>query len=93
MFRQYSKARSRTGRDTVEQVADDVVHQPLSFRVVQDVADQCAWLAPVVVLRMKAVGAAHQLPVGVPSGRLAVPVGVRLRPPLGVGAYTGSERW
>ena len=68
----------------VEQVAGDVAGQPVAGGVVHHVADEGAGLAPVVVLGVQLVGAAHDVAVGVPGGRLVV-LGVGPRAALGVG--------
>jgi hypothetical protein len=48
----------------VEQVADDVVHQPLPGRVVEHLADQRAGLTPVVVLGVLSTGIPASVVVG-----------------------------
>src|SRR5580704_19133687 len=50
----------------VEQLADDVGYQPVAGRVVQDVTDHRAGLAPVVVVAARGVGSADHVAVEVP---------------------------
>ena len=68
----------------IEQVADDVAHQPRAGGIVKHVADHGAGLAPVVVLGVQGLGGVHHLSVGVPARRLAVVHGVGFRAALGV---------
>ena len=72
-------------------MADDVADQPLTRCVVEHLAVHRAGLAPVVVLGVQGVGGVHQLPAGVPAGRLRVP-GVGLRAALRVRVVHGVGR-
>src|SRR4029077_11152924 len=67
----------------LEQVAGDVADEAFTGRVVENLADHGAGLAPVVVIRAQGVSRTHQVAVGVPVVRPVV-LAVGLRAALGV---------
>ena len=68
--------------DAVLQVSDDVGHQPVTLRIVHDLAHERTWLSPVVIVLAQRVGGAHELAAGVPDRHFGIACLIGLRAAL-----------